>query len=136
MVSGVNHITLSVRDVEESYDFYATVLGFKPVLRWPKGAYFTAGEAWVAIVLDENVRDGMLPEYSHIAFSAPSGEFQGLCERIIKSGAVIWQENQTEGDSLYFSDPNGHRLEIHVSDLKARVASVKANPWPGLEVFE
>jgi catechol 2,3-dioxygenase-like lactoylglutathione lyase family enzyme len=125
-----------VRDVEESFHFYATVLGFRPVARWPTGAYFTAGHTWVAIVLDESVRDGMLPEYSHIAFSARSGEFQSLCQRIIESGAVIWQENETEGDSLYFSDPNGHKLEIHASDLEARVASAKGEHWPGLEIFE
>ena len=136
MVNGVNHITLSVRDVDESFNFYATVLGFRPVVRWSTGAYLTAGDVWVAIVLDEDVRDGMLPEYSHVAFSASSREFQRLSERIIESGAVIWQENQSEGDSLYFCDPNGHKLEIHVSDLKARIASAKAKPWPGLEIFE
>jgi catechol 2,3-dioxygenase-like lactoylglutathione lyase family enzyme len=136
VISGLNHITLSVRDLAESYDFYATVLGLKPVLRWSDGAYFTAGGVWVAIVVDENAREGMPREYSHIAFSACAEEFSRLRERIIKSGAVIWQDNQSEGDSLYFSDPNGHKLELHASDLKTRVASAKAGLWPGLEIFE
>jgi catechol 2,3-dioxygenase-like lactoylglutathione lyase family enzyme len=125
-----------VRDLGESYDFYTAVLGLKPVLRWSNGAYFTAGETWVAVVQDERARGEVLPEYSHIAFSVPAEEFLALRDRIIGAGAVIWQENRSEGDSLYFSDPNGHKLEIHVSDLRARVASAKASPWPGLQVFD
>lgn len=30
MITGVNHITLSVRDVEQSFAFYSEVLGFRP----------------------------------------------------------------------------------------------------------
>jgi hypothetical protein len=30
-----------------------------------------------------------------------------------------------EVQSLYFPDPNGHKLEIHVSDLAARIKSAK-----------
>ena len=56
-------------------------------------------------------------------------------ERIKNSGAEIWQENWTEGDSLYFVDPNGHKLEIHASDLEARLESARQNPWEGLEFF-
>jgi len=58
-----------------------------------------------------------------------------MSERIKKSGADIWQENRTEGDSLYFVDPNGHKLEIHASDLETRLKIFKENPWDGLEFF-
>jgi catechol 2,3-dioxygenase-like lactoylglutathione lyase family enzyme len=136
VISGINHITFAVRDVEESFDFYAGVLGLKPVLRWSKGAYLTAGVTWIAIVLDDSSRGDMLSEYSHVAFSVPRDHFRDLSERITASGAVVWQENRSEGDSLYFSDPNGHKLEIHASDLETRVDSAKANLWPGLKVFE
>ena len=49
MITGINHITLSIRDVGESFAFYTEVLGFKPVARWPKGAYLLAGELWEAL---------------------------------------------------------------------------------------
>jgi glutathione S-transferase fosA5 len=38
MNSGVNHITLSVRDVDRSFGFYVETLGAKPLARWSKGA--------------------------------------------------------------------------------------------------
>ena len=61
--------------------------------------------------------------------------FDALAERIVAAGAKIWQENPTEGASLYFLDPNGHRLEIHVTDLESRLDHAREHPWEGLELF-
>lgn len=135
MIKGINHITLSVKDVDQSFEFYTQILGFKPVVKWPKGAYLLAGDLWFCLFLDDNTRKSKLPEYTHIAFTISEQNFKVMSERIKKSGAKIWQENQTEGDSLYFVDPNGHKLEIHASSLKARIKRVKINPWDGLEFF-
>jgi catechol 2,3-dioxygenase-like lactoylglutathione lyase family enzyme len=133
MITGVNHITLSVSSVERSFVFYADVLGFTPLARWPKGVYFTAGSLWLCIELDPNVRREPLPERSHVAFAVAPENFGQLSARIRAAGAVIWQENWTEGDSLYFLDPDGHKLEIHASDLKTRLQAAKAKPWEGVE---
>ena len=132
MITGINHITLAITDVAASFDFYKQVLGFRAVARWPKGAYLLAGDVWIALVLEEHTRNGALPEYSHIAFTVAERDFVALCERIKASGAQIWQENWTEGDSLYFLDPNGHKLEVHASDLATRIRTAKAEPWEGL----
>jgi catechol 2,3-dioxygenase-like lactoylglutathione lyase family enzyme len=132
MITGINHVTLSVKDVSESVDFYTGVLGLTPVARWPKGAYLLAGDLWLALVLDSHVRAGPLPEYTHVAFTVPDEDFQELSERVRASGAGIWQDNWTEGDSLYFLDPNGHKLEIHSSDLAARLDAARQAPWGGL----
>jgi hypothetical protein len=40
-----------------------------------------------------------------------------------------------EGKSLYFLDPNNHKLEIHASNLDNRLKHDKENPWDGLEFF-
>ena len=135
MITGINHLTFAVKEVEVSFAFYAQVLGFRPVAKWPKGAYFLAGDLWVAIVLDQNVLSEKSPEYTHAAFSVSAQHFDAMSKRIMQSGAEIWQDNHSEGFSLYFTDPDGHKLEIHASDLATRLRTAKASPWEGLEFF-
>jgi catechol 2,3-dioxygenase-like lactoylglutathione lyase family enzyme len=134
MIRGINHITLSVRSLIQSFEFYESVLGFKPIMRNSKSAYFLAGDLWFCIEQDENVRELELPEYSHIAFAADQNDFAEICARIIKSGAKIFKENVSEGDSIYFVDPNGHKLEVHVGDLQARLAKYRNKA--GTEFFD
>lgn len=136
MITGLNHITLAVRDLDRAFAFYGDVLGLKPVARWPKGAYFSAGDLWLALTLDAHTRDGPLPEYTHVAFTVTPDDFDAMCRRIEVSHAATWQANTSEGASHYFLDPDGHKLEIHVSDLSARIRAAKGNPWPGFTILD
>ncbi len=53
MVGSLNHVTLSVRDLDRSFAFYRDTLGFRPLARWAQGAYLLAGEAtWICLTLD------------------------------------------------------------------------------------
>jgi catechol 2,3-dioxygenase-like lactoylglutathione lyase family enzyme len=135
MITGVNHITLSVKDLEESFDFYTGVLKLRPIARWFEGAYLLAGDMWIVLILDKNFPKQSSAEYSHIAFTVSEENFDKFSSVIIRSGAKIWQENATEGKSLYFLDPNDHKLEIHASDLDNRIKHDRENPWDGLEFF-
>lgn len=135
MITGISHITLSVTDLVRSLAFYGNVLGLRLAARWPKGAYLAADQLWLALFLDPATRAGPLPEYTHVAFAVAAADFAGLTTRIKAAGAPIFQENSSEGHSLYFLDPDGHKLEIHVGDLNSRLAAAKEKPWPGLEIF-
>lgn len=135
MITGINHITLAVRDLEESFKFYQEVLGFKPLAKWKKGAYFLAGDLWFCLIQDENTRESPLKEYTHIAFTVSEQDFEKISDCIRHSQAKIWQDNTSEGASLYFTDPNNHKLEIHASDLATRIKTAKEKPWSGLEFF-
>jgi catechol 2,3-dioxygenase-like lactoylglutathione lyase family enzyme len=76
MITGINHLTLSVRDVDRSFRFYVDTLGLKPLARWCRGAYLLAGDLWLCLNLDERTRSSALPEYSHIAFGVPASRFK------------------------------------------------------------
>lgn len=137
MISGINHITIAVRNLEESFSFYKDILGFQPLMRHSKGAYFLAGNFWVCLDLDPTTRKEPLPEYTHFAFSIDEKDFNSMNERLLKADVKKWKENVSEGDSLYFLDPNGHKLEIHVGDWKSRIESIKKNPWnDSIELFD
>ena len=135
MVRGINHITLAVRDLEASFVFYTKVLGLRPVARWHRGAYLETGGNWVCLSLDEEARSGSLPEYTHVAFTVDEADFSDAVEKLRRAGVECWQENRSPGESFYFVDPNGHKLEIHASDLAARVKALKETPPRDLIVF-
>lgn len=135
MITGINHVTLSVRDIERAFAFYTQLLGCQPLAKWPTGAYLLAGDIWLALVEEEKVRFAPLPEYSHVAFSVTQDDFSRLVERLTEAGVQTWQENWTEGDSFYFLDPDYHKLELHTTDLETRLKSAKASPWDGLEIY-
>lgn len=135
MISGLSHTTLSVKNLERSFRFYTEVLRLKPVARWDKGAYLLAGEAWICLSLDGDTRSGPLPEYTHLAFSVDHSKFPNLVQSLLNAGTASWQENHSHGDSFYFLDPDGHKLEIHTSDLVARLASLRLNPPSDLILF-
>jgi catechol 2,3-dioxygenase-like lactoylglutathione lyase family enzyme len=135
MISGLNHITLAVHDLEQSFCFYTDVLGLEPIARWYKGAYLLAGTDWLCLTLDPETRPAPLPEYTHIAFSVGAAKFREVVQRLNDAGVTSWQENHSHGDSFYFLDPNGHKLEIHTSDLSSRLAELKRHPPCGLILF-
>jgi catechol 2,3-dioxygenase-like lactoylglutathione lyase family enzyme len=136
VIRGLNHLTLAVADIERSFAFYRDVLGFRPLAKWPRGAYLLAGDVWVALVVDSRVRTQPLPEYTHIAFTVAPDQFEMLSDAIRAAQAPIWQDNWSEGASLYFVDPDGHKLEIHASDLATRLRTAREQPWEGLEFFD
>lgn len=49
----------------------------------------------------------------------------------------LFKENASPGESLYFLDPDGHKLEIHIGNWKTRIAAKKAHPgnWKNVEWF-
>ncbi|MCE8044207.1 glutathione transferase [Halomonas desiderata] len=135
MITGINHLTLAVRDLERSFDFYTRVVGLQPVVKWARGAYLHAGDDWICLSLDAETRTGPLPEYTHVAFSVGAEAFARCTNVIREQGVAIWKENRSEGDSLYFLDPDGHKLEIHTGDLQTRLAALRETPYEGLEWF-
>lgn len=119
-VSGLNHITLAVTDLDRSIAFYRDLLGCSLRAVWPDGAYLEAGSLWLCLARDEAARARPHPDYTHIAFSVAAADFDALSGKV-RAAAGIWQDNRSEGDSLYFLDPDGHKLELHIGSLRSRL---------------
>lgn len=120
MIQGLNHITLSCSDLRQSIDFYQDFLGMKLEHQWDKGAYFSAGELWFCLIEKPHYQ---APQqgYTHIAFSIQQKDFTHWKDKLKKAEVQEWQENKSEGDSIYFLDPDGHQLELHVGNLQSRL---------------
>lgn len=132
----MNHITLAVADIEKSFHFYKSVLGLKPLVKWDRGAYFLVGkDFWFCLNLDE--KRVISPCYTHYAFSVSQDDFYCMAQKIQASNAEMFKENKSPGDSLYFLDPDGHKLEIHVGNWQSRVKEKKIflGSWKNVEWF-
>lgn len=135
MISGMNHITLACKDIETSFAFYRDVLGLKPLVKWRDGAYFLVGGFWFCLNVDEKSEANAC--YTHYAFSVAIEQFEEMSQKIIASGARLFKDNTSPGMSLYFLDPDGHKLEIHVGSWQSRIQAKKEDigNWNNVEWF-
>lgn len=129
MLKGINHITLAVKNVDLSFQFYTSTLGFKPHAKWEKGAYLTLNSLWLCLSLDESCPS---QDYSHIALDISREDFPLMKSNLETYGVRLWKSNTSEGDSLYFLDPDGHKLELHVGSLHSRMQALKQAPYKGM----
>ncbi|MBE3025863.1 fosfomycin resistance glutathione transferase [Janthinobacterium sp. GW458P] len=134
MLTGLNHLTLSVRDLARGIAFYRDLLGLRLHARWDGGAYLSAGDLWLCLSLDAGAAISA-GGYTHYALSISQQDFPALAARLRAAGVTEWQQNRSAGDSVYFLDPDGHQLEAHAGSLAQRLATCRAAPYQGM-VFE
>ena len=132
-VTGLNHVTLAVADLERSLAFYVDVLGFRLRASWADGAYLEAGALWLCLSHDPRAEHARRDDYTHLAFAVSAEDFDALAVRV-RNAAVEWKEDRSEGASLYFLDPDGHKLELHLGSLATRLAHYRQHPFPGLRL--
>jgi len=134
-VTGLNHITLAVADVERSLAFYRDVPGLNVRAVWPEGACLEVGALWLCLSQDSAARTSPYPDYTHFAFSVPGADFHDFSKRLTDA-CVVWKSDGNEGASTYFPDPDGHKLEIHVGSLETRLAHYRQRPSRGMTMFD
>jgi catechol 2,3-dioxygenase-like lactoylglutathione lyase family enzyme len=132
-VRGLNHLTLAVTDLTRAVRFYRDVLGCDLRAIWADGAYLEAGSLWLCLSVDELVRSDDRRAYTHYAFDVAEADFEVIAERV-REQALSWKGNKSEGASLYFLDPDGHRLELHIGSLASRLEAYQANPTSGVTI--
>ena len=135
MITGLNHVTLSVLDLDRSFEFYTQILSFQPLAKWKKGAYLLAGDLWFTLYKGLQFERTVAPEYTHLSFNVAEEDFEAWQKRCRKRKVREWKENTSEGASLYILDPDGYKLELHVGHWQSRIAATKATPYEEMEFF-
>lgn len=135
--SGLNHLVLNVRDIEESHTFWTEMLGFKQVGELHKSAErpnppkmrFYSGDHGGKdfhhdIALVENTAlpkppadwsmFGMPVAVNHIAITLPDREAWLQQLAFLQSKGVKFERRVDHGmtHSLYIQDPNGYGVEL------------------------
>ena len=119
----LGHIQLRVADLERSKAFYRDVLGFRVAEQDPKHGdlFMTLGEDFHTLDMaphesPETARSSARPlGVAHIAFQVASYEALGEAYRtLLQHGVRIERAmDHVNQRSIYFSDPDGNRLEIY-----------------------
>lgn len=123
-IQGIDHVALSVRDIELSARWYIDVLGFEH--RFPgmwHGVPTFIGKGTTALALfpsrgsnaanaDAGGR-GML----HLAFRATRAAFLAAQQDLQQRSIAFSFADHEISHSIYFRDPDGHELEITTYEL-------------------
>ncbi len=127
-LEGISHYGLNVRNMARAEQFYSGVLGFPVIMRTSTKAGLQhvevdAGNVAIALFespeLDLTAAHKTMTEdgYLHFAFAGDYTRFDEILKSLKDSGVAIDGEPRDWGSSVsvYFSDPDGHQLEINFS---------------------
>ncbi|PLR80593.1 metallothiol transferase FosB [Bacillus sp. V33-4] len=124
-IKGLNHFLFSVSDLDKSIEFYQNVFGAKLLVQGKSTAYFDFLGMWLALNLEKDIdRSETNDSYTHIAFSLDEDDFEKMYEHLKSLNVNILpgrKRDDRDKQSIYFTDPDGHRFEFHSGTLQDRL---------------
>jgi catechol 2,3-dioxygenase-like lactoylglutathione lyase family enzyme len=130
-VEGIDHVALSVRNVERAAQWYIDVLGFERLYEgmWD-GVPVFIGKGTTALALfpvrgNERSTPGAQTEIRmlHLALRASRRNFIAAQEELKGRGIKFDFQDHEISHSIYFCDPDGHQLEITTYELEGAAPS-------------
>src|SRR4051812_34015535 len=117
-LEGIDHVALSVRDVETTAEWYIEVLGFERRFNgmW-EGIPVFIGKGTTALALfpirsEPNSSPPADVRMLHLALRANRKNFLAAQEELKRRGIKFEFQDHEISHSIYFRDPDGHQLEI------------------------
>ncbi|AIQ59318.1 VOC family protein [Paenibacillus borealis] len=124
-VTGFSHITLNVRDLQTSLDFYHGILGMTIRHRGRTDAYLEWGSAWVCLIERAGTEEHAegFAGMDHVAFYIAENDFKEAVDILHHNNVTIVRGpiQRGTGWSINFLDPDGIQLELHTSTLDERM---------------
>ncbi|HAP2020728.1 TPA: fosfomycin resistance bacillithiol transferase FosB6 [Staphylococcus aureus] len=125
MIKGINHITYSVSNIAKSIEFYRDILGADILVESETSAYFNLGDIWLALNEEKNIpRSEIKYSYTHIAFTISDNDFEDWYIWLKENEVNILEGRDRDirdKKSIYFTDLDGHKLELHTGSLEDRL---------------
>jgi len=124
-LEGLDHVALTVRDVARSVAWYQSVLGLERRSADVWGDHpAVLGVGTTSLALFQSpVPDPAPPPgrgvlaIRHVAFRVDRAAFEQARTELAAHGLAVTFQDHTAAHSLYFTDPDGHQLEITTYDV-------------------
>jgi catechol 2,3-dioxygenase-like lactoylglutathione lyase family enzyme len=132
-VTGINHVVLHVTDLERSKRFYMEVLGFEDrnVSVGPrmKAVFLGCGVQGLDLfeVSGGDVHGG--EEMNHMALCVAADDLDEIVAELSKIG--VDTSDRTPRNTVFISDPDGHRIEMLPRSASERRLEREAARAPG-----
>jgi len=114
--TGIDHVNILVRDLDETTDFYAGLLGFEVLEDMPDHNGRIIGNEWAKLAVyesDDFRHDRNRSGFTHVSFHIENfDDITTRCEELgvtVKyGGPVQWPRSR----SIYVDDPDGYEVEL------------------------
>jgi catechol 2,3-dioxygenase-like lactoylglutathione lyase family enzyme len=124
-LEGIDHVALAVRDVEKSAVWYCEVLGLERRHQEIWGSFpAVVGIGTTSIALFPVAGSSPQPRpgrdvltMRHLAFRASRREFENARSVLAARGISTEMQDHQISQSIYFTDPDGHEIEITTYEI-------------------
>jgi catechol 2,3-dioxygenase-like lactoylglutathione lyase family enzyme len=105
----INHATLYVRDVEQSKEFYQRLFGMPVLTAQQPGYNLKVGDGFIGLYPSD---PGESPRIDHVCFGLEHFDADATQRMLAAEGVDATIRARGETKELYFTDPNGIRMQL------------------------